>query len=244
MSVSERRPRKELAGLIGRFWCVSKNDPDGPGTFEILPDGNFDLVFLLDDSCCKLLFAGPYTRKARVPMFDFCQCFGIRFRPGKMPRIADIRPAELVDTIINPPKVLGIDINDLGEQLRSSEDIDSKRKLMEDMFIRAGGKTLLRGDLANHCTDLVESCDGRIRVRDLARVTGISVRTLERVFIEQVGLPPKKFIRLVRFQSALNKLKEGIYRSLAELAYDCGYTDQSHFIKDFKELSGISPSCA
>jgi AraC-like DNA-binding protein len=64
------------------------------------------------------------------------------------------------------------------------------------------------------------------------------------LFKDEVGIPPKTFIRFVRFQNAVEKLRNGTHTRLAEIAYDCGYADQSHFIKDFKELFGDLPGPA
>ncbi|MCK5097033.1 MAG: AraC family transcriptional regulator, partial [Desulfobacteraceae bacterium] len=54
----------------------------------------------------------------------------------------------------------------------------------------------------------------------------------------------KQFIRLVRFQKTIEKLKKiDAYKTYTDIAYECGFTDQSHFIKEFKSLSGVSPGC-
>lgn len=239
------KPTRKFASLIDKFWFAPKNEEHRQGYFEILPDGNFDLLFVLADSWCKLVFAGPYTKKFCVPMLGEYDYFGIRFRSGKMPRIADIKPVDLVDTMITPPhKILGMDIDALGERLYFLKRIESKQAFMEDVFRKAGLETIAPAGIGIRSAEIIESSGGQIKVNDLACLAGISIRTLERTFLTEVGMPPKTFIRCVRFQDTLEKMRSGKYRSLAEIAYECGYADQSHFIKDYKQLSGRLPGCS
>ena len=235
-------PSRLFRGIIEGFW-FSEIDAAGEKTFEILPDGNFDLIFILRNSCCSLLFAGPYTRTAVMPICAG-KYFGVRFRPGKMPNLADIQPAELVDHMVQLPRMSGESLDFLGEGLMAAEGMEARRALVESIFHKIGLELSGRRTLSDHCTDLITSCHGRIKVHELARRVGTSVRTLERVFVRNLGVSPKLFIRLVRLQHAVARLKDGAAPSLTELAYMCGYADQSHFIKDFKEMVGRVPSKA
>lgn len=235
------RPSRVFNGLIERFWFSDKDTPN-KATFEILPDGNFDLVFILNDSGCMLLFAGPYTRTATVPILAGKEYFGVRFRPGRMPRLVDIQPAELVDTMIELPKMLGMNTDSLSDCLLGAKGIDAKRAFMELIFQKASIESLVRRDLCTRCAELIESCNGHMKVHDLACRVGTSMRTLERTFLRDLGMSPKMFIRLVRFNNSLERLRNGGYPTLAHIAYEFGYADQSHFIKDFHELAGRLPS--
>ena len=80
---------------------------------------------------------------------------------------------------------------------------------------------------------------GLVNVTDLASEYFISKRQFERKFKEFAGFSPKTFSRINRFQATLKEYGSG--KSLTDIAYDCGYYDQSHFINDFKEFSGYSP---
>ena len=83
---------------------------------------------------------------------------------------------------------------------------------------------------------------GRYRWTTLATWTGVSRRHLERRFQEVVGLSPKRFARITRFQHALRIFEQGAsgHRGVATAAA-CGYADQAHFIREFSELAGCSP---
>lgn len=224
----EREPGRLLKGVVEKFWF--SNTGTDQALFEILPDGNFDLVLILNDSGCRLFFAGPYTRKTAIPVLPGKAYFGVIFRPGTMPRLADLHPTELINTTIELPGLLGTSPDCLGEGLLGAHGMDARKAFMEKLFLESGIDTLVRQDLCHWCTQRIASSSGQIKVKDLAGHAGISRRTLERIFLKEMGISPKMFIRLVRFHNAVDKLKRGRYSTLTHLAYESGYADQSHFI--------------
>lgn len=80
-----------------------------------------------------------------------------------------------------------------------------------------------------------------ISIKDCARLVGISDRRLSQLFKEEVGVSPKLWCRIQRFQTAVRNLHRGADIPWAELALQCGYYDQSHFINDFRAFSGVNP---
>jgi AraC-like DNA-binding protein len=82
---------------------------------------------------------------------------------------------------------------------------------------------------------------GLISVDTLASSTGISARQLERRFLQEVGVAPKLLCRILRFQRIFRSLEENDGR-WATVAADCGYYDQAHLIRDFKQIAGDTPS--
>jgi AraC-like DNA-binding protein len=70
---------------------------------------------------------------------------------------------------------------------------------------------------------------------------GISERQFERKFLQSIGFTPSYYKRVVRFERALYRIQHGDYQSLSNLAYGLGYADQSHFNREFKQLSGLTP---
>jgi AraC-like DNA-binding protein len=75
----------------------------------------------------------------------------------------------------------------------------------------------------------------------VSRRVGLSRRTFIRRFTDEVGLTPKLFWRIQRFQEALRLVRTGRRPAWADVALDCGYYDQAHFIRDFRAFSGLTP---
>lgn len=240
--VVERRPNRRFSRMIEKYWHVPGHDGADQRAFEILPDGSFDLVFVLGDQYCRLLFFGPFTRKVFSPIRNSHEYFCIRFRPGWIPRLADVHPSELVDNAIYLPKMLGIDTDLLSENMYRLSGIDSRQRFIEEIFHKERLDSTVPTNRFLRVAEKVALFQGQIRVDDLAAESGMSCRTLERLFREEVGIPPKTFIRFVRFHNAVERLRKGAHTHLAEIAYDSGYADQSHFIKDFRQFFGGPPS--
>ena len=79
-------------------------------------------------------------------------------------------------------------------------------------------------------------------VADVSRKIGLSSRRFIQVFTDEVGLTPKLFCRVRRFQEAVQRIGTGQCVNRASVALDCGYFDQAHFIHDFRDFAGVSPS--
>jgi transcriptional regulator GlxA family with amidase domain len=91
------------------------------------------------------------------------------------------------------------------------------------------------------CVDLILQSKGQVMVTELAGRMNITRRNMERKFISLIGMSPKQLSRVTRLQATIKMLQENRFTSLTSLAYENGYYDQAHFIKDFKDFTGISP---
>jgi AraC-like DNA-binding protein len=87
---------------------------------------------------------------------------------------------------------------------------------------------------------IVES-KGNVPLRSLQQDLRLSERGLQRRFLQQVGISPKMFARVCRFQASLTQLRASDFLNLSDIAFDNGYSDQSHFIRTFREFAGFSP---
>nr|WP_246410033.1 helix-turn-helix domain-containing protein [Granulicella aggregans] len=82
---------------------------------------------------------------------------------------------------------------------------------------------------------------GTVAINDLARSIGLSLRQYERRFADEVGMSPKLFSRVTRFQTALDTKRVEPMRSWLSIAHEFGYLDQTHMVRDFRSLSGTVP---
>lgn len=209
--------------------------------YLILPDGYFELAFLLSDTRCIVVLAGPYTQKTIVPIDGF-ELFVIRFRIGNTPKLLDIKSSELVNTMVPLSTVFGMPVDQLCEMLVTKKELTARQRVVEEIIHKQEFRPIAESRIYNQATLIIEKREGQVKVKEIANVLDVSIRTLERQFKEILGFPPKQFIRLVRFQKTVEKLKRmNKFRNLTDIAYESGYSDQAHFIKDFKLLSGKPP---
>ena len=115
-----------------------------------------------------------------------------------------------------------------------------KLNALERLLQRTVQEPAKRSDLLDRALRFLESPN--TSVRQCANYEGVSERRLSQVFREQVGMSPKVWCRIRRFQMAVTSLHQGTDVRWADLAIRCGYYDQAHFINDFRAFSGINPT--
>ena len=233
------KPAPDLAQQIEMCWSLTSCGENGTAFYELLPDSDMNLVFRFSSTGCRMVLMGPLTEKASVELHDASDYFCIRFRPGQALDLADVHPAELIDTYVDIDKIRGERIDSLADRLHSLPDPASRQLVIEDLLRKS--RPLVRDERCRQATALLDAHGGRLQVTELAAELGLHVRSLERIFIDQLGMTPKRLARLVRPQHLFARMRSGSFGSLADLAHASGYTDQSHMIRDVRELTGRLP---
>lgn len=232
-------PSAELAETVDFAWAAS-GGTGAPSTFhELFPDAGATLVFRLSPAGCRLALLGPSVERATVELAGGAEYFGLRFRVGQTPRLADLAPGALTGGRVELSSLGGMRVDDLGERLARLPDPEARLRLLEASL--RGVAPLIRDDRCRRAAGLLEACGGNLRIEALAAGLGLHVRSLERAFVGSLGMSPKQAARLVRLRHVLGRLRADDYRSGADLALDCGYADQSHLIREFRRLTGRSP---
>jgi AraC-like DNA-binding protein len=147
---------------------------------------------------------------------------------------------ELSGQVVPLEEVFGSTAANLAEQLHETPDWDARFDLVERLLLgridTAGPDPFVTEAVAR-----LEASDGRMRIGQLARDLSVSRRHLATRFREQIGLPPKTFARLLRFEAVRRQMADRP-QSWADVAASCGYADQSHLNREFRELGGTTPA--
>ena len=219
----------------------------------VLPDGRPELIVHLGDPFERIhedggarrqgaaLFAGQLTRQLVLRPTGRISVVGVRFRPDGAAALLDVPQHELTGLTV-PVDDLSIALHRELSQVRAATDSPPRAVdlLMARLFPRlAGAKPDARIRFA---VDAVERSRGQISVERLAAAVGLTRRHLERCFQSRVGIAPKRLSRIARFQHALGLLEETNQSDRgSRTASACGYADQAHFIRDFRDLAGCAP---
>jgi AraC-like DNA-binding protein len=128
--------------------------------------------------------------------------------------------------------------------MRESEDIRTRFRIIEAFLLErlaacARPNAAARQQLVGFALARFDAAPALSTVREVARSAGLSERRFSQVFREEVGLTPKVWCRIQRFQRAVRTLHAGADVRWAELALDCGFYDQSHFANEFRAFSGV-----
>lgn len=164
----------------------------------------------------------------------------VSFKPCALYRLLKIPMHELVNTHLDARLFLGKELGMVNEQLAGSENYDEMITLIQNYLLGKAEslKDMLPVDRALQSLTLV---NGGINIDRLADLSCVSVRQLERQFNERIGMPPKLYFRLERFARAWNLREKHPDIAWSAIAHQCGYADQMHMIRDFKEFAGLTP---
>ncbi|MDD4508084.1 MAG: helix-turn-helix domain-containing protein [Eubacteriaceae bacterium] len=220
---------------ISHFYTFHKN-PRRP--LVSVPDGSVDLLFGLSDNRVEATVSGTVFRAKDWPLGDCDRYFGLRFYPGEciLPKALNIK--DIIDTDLDiPVSFFG---PHLAGDLLAATTLDDQAQA----FIRAYTPLVQASEtpdtvlvLARYLKQRLSGSGGNLTIRQLSEDSGYSEVYVRRVFERIYGIAPKKFARIVRFQTLLDTLSAGPVPCA-----DTGYYDQAHLIKDFKDFTGLTPS--
>lgn len=180
-------------------------------------------------------------RRVRLRFTGKVETFMIFFQPTGLHRMFSVPMHELTDTHHEARAVLGAGIDELAERLGNGRSFEERVRIANAFFIRRCS-TLPSPDRITTAAMSVLGRRGRIQVHVLAQQACMSPRQFERRFTREIGLPPKLFARIARFESALESKALSTAESWTDITTRLGYFDQMHLIKDFKEFSGEIPT--
>ncbi len=248
-------PGLPISEFVEYFWLF-----EGGQTARkerIVPSGTIELVINLRDDEVRIhdraqpekhrrfsgaVLSGTYSSVFVIDAMQHESMLGVHFRPGGAFPFLGALATELTDRHANLADLWGQSALELRERLCTVNTHRKRFHVMEEVLtcrLRRSRKGHPAVPIALH---LLDPAGTGTPVRDVAREVGICQRRLSQVFAAQVGLSPKLFSRILRFERA-RALADQIKRlDWAQLASTCGYFDQSHLINDFQEFSGLSPT--
>jgi len=186
----------------------------------------------------RAIVVGARARYGFVDTADMEELAGIVFQPGGFAGLFRERADLFFERSIGLEVVW--DCANLPDRLCGLPTPVEKLKTLEVLLTGRLHQGAQRSELADQAMHLFR--EKGLRVAECARSVGVSERRLSQVFREYVGIAPKMWCRIRRFQAAVQTLHKGVDVPWVELALACGYYDQSHFANDFRAFSGVDPT--
>ncbi|WP_343073580.1 helix-turn-helix domain-containing protein [Pyxidicoccus fallax] len=237
-------PKRELSRFVESYRVV----PDGAAVdaYVRLPDGHMDLVVRFTSTFSGVYAVGTRLSALRKPSEQVPpRTLIVRFKPGGAYPFFGVPLSELTNRVVSLDTLWGPDGGRLRERLAEAPSVTVRRHLVEEALLeRLRGSDVFEPPsayLVRRAVRLVSEARELPRVEGLARGLGISTRQLRRAFEDVVGVGPKEFTRLVRFQRAVRAWRHATEPDWGAIAAATGYYDQSHLITDFKALTGATP---
>jgi AraC-like DNA-binding protein len=247
-----------LQAVVEAIWSLESDGPAGPAAAAdpVIPDGRAEIIVHFGDPFDRLvnggferqastLFVGQLTEAIMLRPATRVSVLGIRLKPQGAVALWRDPQHQLTGHAIDPAALS----RPLARWLSGLRDTHESAEAAAP-YVAHGLSDLIALERLdpriNTAVTLVLETHGGARIDDLAVRAGCTRRHLERLFLDQVGLTPKRLSRIRRFQRALATLEHaqasGARSAGLTAATVCGYADQSHFVHEFRELAGTTPS--
>jgi AraC-like DNA-binding protein len=250
----EYSPTGLAAAFVQCYWTLEGAVPAGAEPERVIPDGRPELVWNLaapfvrhvDGSAPRVqaaaLLVGQITTPIRLQPTGSIRLIGARFRPeGLAPLLGGLPMAELTDADVAAEDVLARRLADFAERAHGAADAGQCVGILDAMLCDVLRSVPAADPRIAKAARIIAAARGQASMEAVAAAVCVSVRHLQRMFDTGVGLGPKRLARIARFQHLLARLSSEPVPSWAAVAAGCGYADQSHLIRDFREFTGAPP---
>jgi len=237
-------PEKELQNFIYCYWQLKTIEKlSEQFNYRVVADGCIDIFFELNNPKNSFVmgFCKDYTEFPLQNLFNYV---GVRFLPTMFPQFFKINASELSNRFEQLSSVIPETSNFISNHFNNTLKMDGIKVLFDNYFLQLISK--VEFDFDNRMYDAIEIILKKFGVIDVETDlnTGISPRQLRRLFEFYIGTTAKTFSRVVRFQNILRSKPSKQSLRNNKLFFDIGYYDQAHFIKDFKNFYGVTPTKA
>lgn len=246
-------PGADLAPFVECYWTLESQKEKTPERNTIVPDGRMKMIFHYGapykrytengDSIIlpKCFVIGQLTRPIEVEPTGQTGTFFVCFHPYGFLPFATMPIKEMENTAVPLEKLYGKEGITLGQNILNARSTTERIQLIEAFLLNRLTDTKTVDYIVKSTVDTILTANGQLSVDELSRQTNINRRQLVRKFSLAIGLSPKQLSKTIRLQATLKILLNQKITSLIGLAYEGEFYDQAHFIKDFKEFTGLTP---
>lgn len=252
MRYRELKPTPSLRPFVECFWTLEGDASINPSPPErILPDGCVELIlnfgdrFLQHDGFQRKLqprnyLVGQMTGPVLISASERVELLGIRFQPSGTRPFVEVPAHEFTDRVVELGSISTQFERELLHACAAGSTLTRKIAVVDKFLARELTKAKHDSQLLTLAANVIDS-HGVVSVDELASQAGISSRQLERRFLRDVGIGPKLLARIIRFQQVFRAVDQS-NPGWADVAFACGYYDQAHLIRDFKQFAQQTPA--
>lgn len=231
---------EDLTDYVQHFWTL-EGEAGAPGTYRDLPDGCPEIIFQFEGGLAEF---GRYNAKlvAQHKVYrDYkvdqkINLLGVRMFPYAFKVLLNTPANTQTDRVSTVNSVMGDEL-----PLKVSEATTREGQIDAiSTFLRKHLTTTGKDNVHDIIRQLFQK-NGDLSIHEMRELSGLSQRQFERRFLASAGFTPKFLTRILRFHKVTRLYFSGQFNTLVELAFRCGYYDQSHMVREFREFAGIGP---
>jgi len=237
---TETAPSRHMLRWAEQFWQFSARDD---GHSIILPDARSDIMFRYRVKGRKLTALSPiFTAPSMEPFtveYAKGDCWvGARLKPEHTASLCSFSPTLLDVGSMRGQEAIPL-LSELGVEIHNLRDQRQLQRALQVALGNLPAKQLFAW--LKPAIDRFHLTGGRAKIADIASALNISTRQLHRGFLKHVGVSPKDYCAIIRFHRSL-RLLERSNISIADVAFESGYADQSHMTREYARFGGFSPN--
>jgi AraC-like DNA-binding protein len=255
MILKTHTPRFPLDRFVDHFIYYEGYNPEH-SIDRFLPDGNTEIIIDFDDgpqyiydnetlkeiqACHHVWASGVRTEYISIPSGKQAAMFVISFKKGMAYPFFPLPMNEMSDRVVDADLLWGSDFAFLRERLLEINEIHLKFQAVEIFLLKHfQGRFVLNPAVEYALAEIIHRPD-QINLARMNQNLGYSQKHFISMFKRQVGIAPKAYLKIIRFQKAISEIEERKEVNWTDISQDCGFYDQAHFINDFKFFSGFTP---
>ncbi len=247
-------PHTDLKTIVKCYWTLEVPAQRETQKQLILPDGCVEVCFILGDDVKRYtsdtdfviqprqMVLGQITEQFYIEPTGYVNTFAIRFYPYGFSNLIEW-PLNALANKETPLQVLfGNSLsNQLSKKINEAKSTEERVKITESFLFERLNNRVIVDNIVNSTINTLFLSKGTRPINDILKDNLAKRRQLERKFTKQIGLSPKQLGKVIRLQATLQLLLNQTTETLTDIAYQSEYYDQAHFIKDFKEFTGVTP---
>ncbi len=254
MNFQTFQPHPDLDALVNFYWTLEVPAEAASQKQQLIPDGCIEMAFILGDDIKRYLSEDEFILQPRamvlgqrtypfyIEAVGHVNTFAVTFYPYGFANFIDEPINNLVNKETPIDRLFGeIPAKELEASIIKASDTEQRIEIIEAfLFDRLNDQSAI-DQIVKTTIDTLLSTKGGAPIKTILNNDHSKRRQLERKFLKQIGISPKQLGKVIRLQAALKMVLNEEADNLTNIAYENEYYDQAHFIKDFKEFTGVSP---
>lgn len=251
MNFKNTIPDKSISLFVKNIWVFESQDKDIKTSLPFFADGCPGLVFQQTDNGLivkphnklmpKIFLYGQTIMPIELEISGTYLIIIFQLYPFVLKTFFNIAPKSINDNCYYLEDTKE-DIAKLNLKLVQCKTVKGKVEIISKLLLRyfENKRQNLDFEIRQGIENIIHT-KGQESIRSIAEKLNLNIRTFERRFLSETGLPPKQFAKIIQFQASLEQLTVKDYTKLTDIVYQNGFSDQSHFIKVFKAFTGKTP---
>ncbi|WP_422360921.1 AraC family transcriptional regulator [Reichenbachiella sp.] len=254
MNYQTYQPHPDLESIIRCYWTLEVPADPNAQKQRIVPDGCIEMAFILGDDIKRYTSEDSFILQPRAMVLGqtvepfyieptgYVNTFAVSFYPYGFANFVSVPIKSLANKETPIVKLFDQTAAErLAQEIVEAEDATQRIEIIERFLLSRLTEKPMVDHIVKTTIDTLLSRKGNSSISSILKRDLSKRRQLERNFVKQIGISPKQLGKVIRLQSALKLMLNQEGENLTNIAYESEYYDQAHFIKDFKEFTGVSP---